>query len=263
MRDVPVGLQLYSVREECAADLPGTLAAVARMGYQGVEFAGYHGRTAADLRRLLDDLGLRCCGTHTRLDTILGPELQRTADFAAELGHHYLIVPSLPPERRASRQAWLETAELFNEAAERAAAMGMVVGYHNHSVEFQPFPGDPSGEVPWDTFFSNTRREVVMQVDFGNALAGGGDPFPCIARYPARALTVHLKEHSRADPTALLGEGEVDWPSVLTLCAETGGTEWFIVEQETYAVPPLECVRRCLLNLRRIVSSEESGSPAR
>src|SRR5436305_3759102 len=149
MPKIPIALQLYSVREDCARDLPGTIAAVAKMGYVGVEFAGYYDRSAADLRKLLDDHGLRCAGTHTGLNTILGDELDRTIEFNRTIGNRYLIVPGLPKERRDSRQAWLETARLMNEAAERARPAGMLVGYHNHSIEFQAM----DGELPWDTFF--------------------------------------------------------------------------------------------------------------
>src|SRR5688500_14634647 len=158
MAKIPIGLELYSVREDCARDLPGTLAAVAKMGYEGVEFAGYHNRTAPELRKMLDDLGLKCCGTHTGFNTLMGDELPRTIEFNQILGNKYLIVPGLPEQNRSSRAAWLETARLMNEAADRAAPHGMQVGYHNHGVEFQPM----EGELPWDTFFSNTKPEVIM-----------------------------------------------------------------------------------------------------
>src|SRR5881409_2649620 len=93
---IPVGLQLYSVRNECAKDLVGTVTAVAKMGYQGVEFAGYHNRDAATLRKLLDDVGLKCCGTHIALETLLGDNLPKTIEFNDTLGNSFLIVPSLP-----------------------------------------------------------------------------------------------------------------------------------------------------------------------
>jgi sugar phosphate isomerase/epimerase len=246
MAHIPIGLQLYSVRHDCERDLPGVLQSVARMGYDGVEFAGYYGRSAAELRAMLDDLGLKCCGTHTGLDTILGEALPATIEFNQALGNRYLIVPGLSSERTQSRAAWLETAKLFTEAAQNAGAEGMLVGYHNHYVEFQPL----DGELPWDTFFSNTPEEVVMQVDIGNALHGGGDPVPYIGRYPGRAKTVHLKEYAAGNENALIGEGDVNWQQVFDLCESVGGTEWYIVEQETYAYPPLECVDRCLQNLR-------------
>ena len=245
MTRIPIALQLYSVREDCARDLPGTLGAVAEMGYEGVEFAGYHGYSAKDLRRLLDDLGLKVAGSHVPLETLLGDNLPATIEFNKELGNRFLIVPWLPEEYRSSRQAWLDTAKLFNELSEKVAAEGMYVGYHNHHIEFAPL----EGETPWDIFFGNTRPEVVMQLDAGNALHGGADPIPILERYPGRALTVHLKEYSKTKQ-ALIGEGEVRWAEFFHLCETIGVTQWYIVEQETYPYPPLESVKRCLQALK-------------
>jgi len=197
---------------------------------------------------MLDDLGLRVAGTHIGLNTLQGDALAETVAFNRTLGNRFLIVPGLPEERRNSRAAWQGTAEIFNQIAAKLVDEGMVTGYHNHFVEFQPM----DGELPWDTFFSNTRDDVVMQVDIGNALHGGGDPIPYIARYPGRAITVHLQEHSATNDKALVGEGDVDWGQVFELCESVGGTEWYIVEQESYAYPPLECVDRCLQNLREM-----------
>jgi len=246
MAKIPIGLQLYSVRDDCARDLPGTLAAVAKMGYQGVEFAGYHGRSAQELRKMLDDLGLECCGTHIGLHTLLGEELPRTVEFSQTIGNRFLIVPGLPEENRSSRAAWKATAKLFSDLAEREKRHKMRVGYHNHHIEFAPM----EGELPWDTFFGNASKDVVMQFDTGNALHGGGDPVVYLKRYPGRALTVHLKEYSSGYDKAVIGEGDVKWKEIFALCETTGGTEWYIVEQETYALPPLECVEKCLRNLR-------------
>ncbi|MCS6861195.1 MAG: sugar phosphate isomerase/epimerase [Abditibacteriales bacterium] len=248
MANIPIGLQLYSVREECAKDLPRVLAAVAQMGYAGVEFAGYYNYTAQDLRRLLDENGLKCCGTHTGINTLLGDELERTIEFNLTLGNPYLIVPGLPEAYRNSRAAWLKTAELFNELAEKVQPHGCRVGYHNHAIEFQPL----DGELPWDTFFGNTRPEVIMQLDTGNALHGGADPLPYLRKYPGRAITVHLKEFSATNDKALIGEGDVKWQQVFEACETVGNTAWYIVEQESYAYPPMECVAKCLENLRKM-----------
>jgi sugar phosphate isomerase/epimerase len=246
MSRIPIALQLYSVRHDCERDLPGTLQAVAGMGYDGVEFAGYYGRSAKELRAMLDDLSLAVAGTHIGLSTLLGDQLAETVAFNRTLGNRFLIVPGLPEERRNSRQAWLGTAQMFNQIAEHLAGEGMVTGYHNHHIEFTPM----GGELPWDTLFGNTRQEVVMQVDLGNAMHGGADPLPFIERYPGRAVTVHLKEYSAENPKALIGEGDVDWERAFELCEVVGGIEWYIVEQESYAYPPLECVERCLKALR-------------
>jgi len=246
MARIPIALQLYSIRKDLEEDLPGTLEAVARMGYEGVEFAGYYGRTAEELRELLDRFGLRCAGTHTRIDTLSPENLAETIRFNKVLGNKFLIVPSLPAVHSNSRQAWLDAAAQFNDIADRVAPQGMEVGYHNHFVEFQPL----EGELPMDTFFGNTRNDVVMQLDLGNAMHGGGRPIDFLVKYPGRSRTIHLKEYSSGYDKALIGEGEVDWQEVFRLCEEQGVTEWYIVEQENYALPPLECVDRCLQNLR-------------
>jgi sugar phosphate isomerase/epimerase len=246
MSTIPIALQLYSVRHDCEKDLPGTLEAVAKMGYDGVEFAGYYGRSAGELRKLLDDLGLRVAGTHTRLDTLLGDALAETVAFSRALGNRFLIVPGLAQERRSSREAWLDTARIFDRIAERLAPEGMLTGYHNHTVEFT----EMGGEVPWDTFVGNTRQDVVTQLDLGHVLRAGVDPVAVLERYPGRAVTVHLKEYSSTKDTALIGEGDIRWDDVFRLCESVGGTQWYIVEQESYAYPPLECVERCLKTLR-------------
>jgi sugar phosphate isomerase/epimerase len=237
----PIGLQLYSVRKECEHDLPGVIAAVAKMGYKGVEFAGYYNRSAKELRKMLDDNGLVCCGTHTGLDTLLGDNLVRTIEFNKTLGNKYLVVPGLPGKYRESHQAWLDTAKLFNELAGKVKPHGMLVGYHNHSVEFKAM----DGELPWDTFYGNTKKEVIMQIDVGNAIIGGVDPLPYLYKYPD-------KEHSKTNPKALIGKGDVNWKAFFALCKAVGSTEWFIVEYESDAYPPLESVERCLTNLRRL-----------
>jgi sugar phosphate isomerase/epimerase len=195
---------------------------------------------------MLDDLGLKCCGTHTRLDTLLGDELQRTIEFNQTLGNVYLIVPVAPRERTASKAAWRETAGIFNQIAAKLKPLGMWTGYHNHSHEFHPL----EGELPWDTFFGNASADVIMQIDLGNCLHGKADPVPFLERYPGRALTVHLKEYSKTNDKAIIGEGDVRWRDVFRLCETTSKTRWYIVEQESYAFPPLECVDRCLKALR-------------
>jgi sugar phosphate isomerase/epimerase len=246
---IPIALQLYSVRDDCQKDLEGTVKAVAGMGYQGVEFAGYYGRGADDLRKILDGNGLKCCGTHAQLNTLLGDALKSTIEFNKTIGNKFLIVPGLPAQYRKTIEAWKDTAKLFNELAEKVKGEGMFVGYHNHSVEFQPM----EGQVPWDVFCGNTRKEVVTQLDTGNCIGGGGDPIALMKKYPGRALTVHLKEHGGNN--AVVGEGDFNWKEFLPLCPSVGATEWFIVEQERYPKSPIESVKDCLVNLKKILKS--------
>jgi len=252
MKRIPIALQLYSVREDCARDLYGTLEAVAKMGYEGVEFAGYHGRTAEELRKILEDLGLKVVGSHLRIDTLMGDELKKTVEFNKILGNKYLIVPILPEKMRQSKAAWIEAARLINEISEKVKPEGMRVGYHNHAVEFIPI----DGELPWDIFFGEANPDVIMQLDTGNAMMGNltaDEVINYIRKYPGRAVTVHLKEFSSTNRKILIGEGDMKWEEFFKACETVGGTEWYIVEQETYAYPPLECVKKCLENLKSLL----------
>lgn len=247
-RKIPLGLQLYSVRTECQKDLPATIEAVAKIGYQGVEFAGYYDYSAKDLRKLLDDNGLKCCGTHAQFDTLLGDNLPKTIEFNKIIGNKYLIVPWLDPNKYSSAEGWKNAAEVFNELAEKVEPHKMQVGYHNHSHEFKPV----DGQVPWDIFFGNTRKDVIMQFDTGNAMHGGGDAIPYLKRYPGRAVTVHLKEYSATNKNAIIGEGDIPWEELLTLCETIGGTKWYIIEEEKDVYPPLKAAELCYKNFRKL-----------
>ena len=245
-RKVPVGLQLYSVRKQCGQDLPGTLAAVAKIGYKGVEFAGYYGRSAADLRKLLDDNGLVCCGTHTGYKTVVGDALKATIEFNKTLGNKFLIIPGgLPGSTFTSLEGCKATAKILNEQSALARAAGMYVGYHAHGGDFKKI----GEETVWDLLFSNTDKDVVMQMDVGNCIGGGGDPYATIKKFPGRTKTIHLKEHG-GPKGAALGAGTVKWKEVFDLCETVGGTEWYVVEHETGA-DPIQSVGACYEGLKK------------
>ena len=245
---VPIGLQLYSIRKDCEKDLSGSLKAVKGFGYEAVEFAGYYGQTATEMRKLLDANGLKCCGTHTGLDTLEGDALAKTIEYNETIGNRLLIVPGIPEERRKTADDWKELAALFDSIADKAAPAGMRVGYHNHNVEFVAM----GGSTPWDLFFGGTKKGVVQQIDTGNCIEGGGDPIALIKRYPGRTASIHLKEFSKTKPDAFVGEGDVPWKAVFEACETVGGTEWYIVEYEHESQPALPSVDRCLKNLRKI-----------
>ena len=245
---IPIALQLYSVREDCAKDLSLTLQAVAQMGYEGVEFAGYYDRSAEELRGMCDDLELKIIGTHTGLNTLLGDNLAKTVQFNKTLGNPYLIVPGLGGEYTGSTEAWKNTAGIFNDIAEKIKDQGMFTGYHNHTGEFKPI----DGELPWDTFASNTNADVVLQIDTGHVLRAGADNVSFIEKYPGRYKLVHIKEFSATNDKAVIREGDIPWEDIFNACETVGGTEWYIVEQESYAFPPLECAEKCIENLRKM-----------
>ncbi|MCX7722015.1 MAG: sugar phosphate isomerase/epimerase [Verrucomicrobiae bacterium] len=242
-RKFRVGVQLYSVRDQCKANLAGTLAAVAAIGYEGVEFAGYHGHTAEQIRKLLDENGLVACGSHVALESLLEDKLDGTVAFNRAIGNKFLIVPWL---QLKSKQEWLDKARIFNELADKLAKHGMFIGYHAHAHDFEKF----DGVAAWDLFFGHTRPQVIMQLDTGNCIAGGADPVAVLRKYPGRARTIHLKAHA-SDPETVIGEDKTDWAGVFEACESSGGTEWYIVEHET-SKSPLDAIKRSFDALRKL-----------
>jgi len=243
-KKIPIALQLYSLRVECQKDLPGMLAEVSKIGYKGVEFAGYHGRTASELRKMLDDNNLIAEGTHTPYESIQGDKLKETIEFNHTIGNKFLIVPWM--NESTSRQEWLARAKIFNEVSATLKPEGMWVGYHAHSHDFHKVD-DVSA---WDLFFGNTSKDVIMQLDTSNCRDGGADPVDVLKKYPGRARTIHIKSHG-AGPEAVIPQGDINWKEVFAFCEGQGKTEWYVVEHET-SKKPLDAVKRTFESLKEI-----------
>jgi len=234
---IPIGVQLYCVRRELAEDFDGTLKAVADLGFQGVEFADYFGRTAAQLRKALDANGLKCCGTHIYLGDMLGEKLPETIEFNQTLGNRYLIIRWLDEQYRSSPQAFEETVKRIGEISERLKPHGMRVGYHNHDYIFDRY----NGKMLWNILADGTPKEVTLQLDTGNAsMHEGVDVVELLDRNPGRTATIHIKPFSSSNPDAYIGSDELDWPRIIELCETTAGTEWYIIEYEVEGIPPLK-----------------------
>ena len=242
---IPLAVQLYSVRQE--KDAVKALSQVAKIGYEGVEFAGYYGKTAEELKKLLDDSGLKCCGTHTGWGSIQGDQLKKTAEFNLTMGNPNLVVPGGLPTGKTA-QGWIDVGKKFAEIGEKAKELGVRVGYHNHSHEFPPI----EGKVPWELLFDNGGKDMIHQIDTGNCLHGKGDPVAYIKKYPGQTKTIHLKE--TGGKNAVVGDGDVPWKEVFEACATVGGTEWYIVEQERYpeGKTPFDAIRMCIENLKEM-----------
>lgn len=251
---IPVALQLFSVRTECEKDPEGTLSFIRDVGYEGVEFAGFYGRTAEQWKRILEERSLRCCGSHTVLGDLTERNLQKTIEFNRILGNRNLIVPGLPGEYHESAASWKRAATLFNQIAGRLKPVGMRVGYHNHAIEFQ----ERDGKLPWKILFEETLPEVILQLDLGNARIGGADPVALIKKYPHRAKTVHVKDYLPDKPDALIGSSRFDWGAFLNACESLGGTEWYIIEHDS---PDREEVRQSFDRFRdvRRAAGQRSG----
>ena len=246
MERIPVALQLYSIREHMAQDLPGTLEAVANMGYEGVEFAGFYDYAPEQLAQMCEDLGMCIAGAHVQITAIEGDAIDATIDQHLELGNDFVVVPGLPEAYRNSVEAWKRTAGVFNAAIDAFDESGLELGYHNHKIEFEPL----EGEIPWDVFMANTDERVFGQLDIGHVYRAGNDPVAYLRKYPGRYLTVHVKDFGADDADVLVGEGIADWDAIFPLCESVAGTEWYIIEQEVYPVPPMEAVATCLENVR-------------
>jgi sugar phosphate isomerase/epimerase len=228
-RKIQVGVQLYSVRKRCEEDLAGTLKAIKEMGYAGVEFAGYYGKSAAELKKLLGDLGLVACGTHTGLDTIKPENIAKTIAFNQEIGNKFLMVPGMGAK---TQEDWLNAAKVFSVAAATAKSAGMFVGYHNHQHEFKDKFDD--GKCKWETLFDNAAPDVCTQLDVGHVVSAGEDPVKWLKKYPNRSRTLHAKEiYPGPGILGQVPEGKVgvNWDDVFAV-AEADVTEWYIVESE-------------------------------
>jgi sugar phosphate isomerase/epimerase len=245
---IPIGIQLYSIREDCEKDVVGSLAKVAKIGYAGVEWAGYYNRSAKDLRKLQDDNGLKCCGTHIGLDQLMPDKLAQTMEFNKILGNPYLIVPGLSKEKYEEK-AWVETGKLFAELAAKVKPHGFKVGYHNHNREFAK---NSAGETFWQVFGKNSGPDVVMQYDIGNAIPGGSEPVAELKGQPGRSITVHLKPYAKGNDAAPIGSDSVDWPAVFAVCESIGKTEWYIVEHESDPVSPMNAITKCFEGLKKL-----------
>jgi len=252
---IPIAVQLYSVRGDCRKDFDSALAQVAKMGFVGVEFAGYYGYAdkAGELKKKLDELNLKVAGTHIGVATLRDDALKATIDFHQAIGCRFLIVPGdgafTDPEKSKA------LADTFNEVSEILKPLGMACGYHNHTNEFRK-DGD---KTYWELFAERTTKDVILQQDCGWTAAAGFNPVELIKKYPGRTRSAHFKPTILAGDSgkkAILGQDSVDWAAVYSACASAGGTEWIVVEQETYpdAKPAMQCTQESLEGLQKILA---------
>jgi len=248
---IPVGLELYSVRDALQKDSEATVRAVAGMGYQAVEFyAPYFEWTdakAQQMRKLLDDLGIRCFSTHNDEDYLRAKNLDRVRDLNLTLGTKYVVQAWSDP--KPSLDGWKALADNLNATAEKLAPSGLKVGYHNHDAEFRML----SGQRPIELIAKNTKPEVMLQLDVGTCLEAGSDPVAWIRANPARIRSIHCKDWS-PDPEkgykVLFGEGAADWKGIFQAAESVGGVEYYLIEQEGSRFPEMETARRCLQAFR-------------
>jgi sugar phosphate isomerase/epimerase len=250
-KTIPIGTQLWCVRTQLATDIPGTLKALGALGYQGVELENAFGRPGAEWKAHLDAAGLQACGFHHRLAELSGDALAATVEFNRAIGNRNLIIRSLAPAVYTSAELLKQTADAVNQIAERLKPHGMRVGYHNHTTDF----GRIDGEYWWNRFADQTSKDVILQLDTGNASEAEGVPLQSlITRNAGRTTSMHVKPFSRNDPNAYLGKDDLDWPAIMTAAETHGGIEWYIIEYEKEGVPPLESLKANLELFRKLRS---------
>jgi sugar phosphate isomerase/epimerase len=248
---IPVGLELYSVRDSLKQDPDGTLRVVAKMGYQVVEFyAPYFEWTeteAKQTRKLLDDLGMRCYSTHNDADYFNAKNIDRARDYNLILGSKYVVLAWSDP--KTGVDGWKAIADTLNSAADTLAPSGLKTGYHNHQAEFAGAPGTR----PIEILAKNTKPSVMLQLDVGTCVEAGADPVAWIRANPGRIRSIHCKEWSR-DPgkgyKVLFGEGVADWKGIFQAAESVGGVEYYLIEQEGSRFPELETAQKCLQSFR-------------
>ncbi len=251
LASIPVGLELYSVRNELKQNLEATVRAVAQMGYQGVEFYApyfdWSENQTKQTRKLLDDLGIRCFSTHND-SSFLGPEkISRARDMNLILGSKYVVMASAKP--KPGPDGWKAVADSLNVAADQLEASGLKAGYHNHQREFTA----DGSQRPIEILAKNTKSSVMLQLDVGTCLEAGSDPVAWIRANPGRIRSLHCKDWS-PDPakgyTVLFGEGSADWKNIFAAAESAGGVEYYLVEQEGSRFSELETAERCLKSFR-------------
>jgi sugar phosphate isomerase/epimerase len=213
-----IGVQLYTVRSAMEDSVERTLERVAQIGYNEVEFAGYFGRSAQQIRQVLDDTGLTAPAAHTPLEP-LETEWAATVDFAAAIGHQYLVVPWIAPENRTSLDDYRRMADRLNRVADRAKAAGLGFGYHNHDFEFEPL----EGRVPWDVLLEETDPALVkIELDLYWITKAGGDPVAQFREHPGRFPMVHVKDMAADGSMVDVGAGTIDFPALFALSDQAG-----------------------------------------
>tara|TARA_B100001765_G_scaffold63107_1_gene37819 strand:- start:835 stop:1686 length:852 start_codon:yes stop_codon:yes gene_type:complete len=232
-----IGIQLYTLRVPLSEDVAGTLAQVAEIGYQTVEFAGLYGLTPGEMRTTMDAVGLRAVSSHAGVSDIRG-DWASFLEGAQQLGQDFIFVPSIPESERTP-EGLRKLAEDFNQAGEIAGSGGLHFGYHNHAWEFAALP---DGTVPMDLLLERTEPRLVdWQMDIFWVVDGGGDPMAYLESQAGRVTSVHVKDRTPDGRMVDVGKGVIDFATILPRAEELGMLHAF-VEHDTPDAP-IESVR--------------------
>jgi len=256
---LPLGLQLYSVRDILPKDYEGTLKQLSAIGYREVEAAGFFDHTPAQVKLAMDQAGLRCVSAHYSL-VQLQPHTDEVIQFGKDLGVNYIVCSSpglkdasgVKAPSRAERESmtladWRWNADQFNHIGERVHAAGIKFAYHNHTPEFR----SENGVMFYDELLRSTDpSKVAMELDCGWAIVAGQNPVNLLTRYPARISMLHVKDFkitattnpSNAPPSTELGRGTIDYRPIFE-AAKKAHIEHAFVEQEEFDMPAMEALK--------------------
>jgi sugar phosphate isomerase/epimerase len=257
---LPLGLQLYSVRDLLPKDYEGTLRQLSELGYREVEAAGFFGHSPSQVKQAMDHAGLHCVSAHYPLKDLL-PKVDEVIQFGKDLGLKYIVCSSpmlkdqsraRDPNSRAARESmtlddWRWNADQFNHIGERVNAAGIRFAYHNHTPEFR----SENGAVFYDELLRLTDpTKVTMELDCGWAVVAGQSPANLLIRYPKRFSMLHVKDFkmtaavkpSDPPPSTELGRGTIDYHPIFEAARKTGIDHVF-VEQEQFDMPPMEALK--------------------
>ncbi len=237
---LPVGLELYSVRNQLKQDEMGTVKSVAKMGYQGVEFySPYYNWTpeyTKDMRKLLDDLGIKCFSTHNGPNAFAPDNYSKTIDLNQTMGSKFVVMAS--GGRVNGMDGWKTIGETLTNAAEK-------------------FKQPVDGKRPIEVIAANSSKDVMLQLDVGTCIEAGSDPIAWIKANPGRINCLHCKDWSpEADKgyKVLFGEGVAPWKKIFDTAEKVGGAEYYLIEQEGSRFPELETAEKCLAEFKKIYS---------
>lgn len=253
-KKIPIGLELYSVRDDLKKDLPGTLDKVAKLGYQCVEFfAPYYQWTpdyAKQVRKEIDSLGVRCYSTHNDLHSFSPEGIGKAIELNKILGTQYIVLAH--PGKVDGIDGWKHIAEILNKANQTMERSGLHAGYHNHDLEWKPI----DGQKPMELLASSTDKSIMLQLDVGTCVATGNDPVAWIDSHPGRIRSLHLKDWSpEKGYHVLFGDGVAPWKKIFAAAESVGGVEYYLIEQEGSDYSEMETAKLCLANYRKLIRS--------
>ncbi len=268
---LPIAIQLYSVRDDAAADFIGTLKAIKAMGYEGVEFAGLCGKTPAEIKAACAEIGLIPISAHVPYYDMIADPKGVLSDYA-EIGCKFVAIPYLTPECRPAPLGFAKVVENAEMLGKEAKALGMTLLYHNHDFEFEKIDGKYALEVLYDTVPADLRQ---TELDTCWVRVGGEEPAAYVRKYTGRAPIVHLKDYAGGKSEHMyeligiesddakpeenpfefrpVGFGVQDMPAIIK-AAEDAGAGWLVVEQDqpSMGLTPMQCAERAIGYLRSL-----------